>query len=632
MKTFFCTPICPNPPTWHCHFLLAILNQFRIYPNLNPLALMNLFHKYGTRPNEIRRAKREFFFRMSLVLAALLFFAGMLVITRFSPRLDNASRQNIAEPRNAGDTLTNPELNQLREQVADLRAEFASQQADGIEDVQQLEILEQAIALQRRVIRLRGSEIAPKRDLDSLDSLLTLYDEEMGQFLIAQSNQLEQRAAEAAQQNEFTKAIELYEKARNLQEEINEQYSRSSARSASRLHRLESRILNLRTEPMAREADQLRDKAIQLADDGEFTAAIDAMEAALEQQQSLNEDYRQSRFASLGRLKTFRDTWTDIQVAEDASRVSRLIEEARIAMDVEDADRALRTIEEAEVLQNRIRSRFPNSDAADSSIMQTIQQLHDTASSLPAYLRIRDLRTQTRQLLRERAFDNFPRIVSEWFRAVDTFQTAFPQSDFVDSINPQEVRFLHANRDEIPLLSNRVYEKLLPVPGHRERFLFSTEVSQNLFTQIMEDNPSQNRGPLLPVDSVTWTEAREFNRKLGWILARPVDLPNRLLFTNAMGTVSESELTDTAWSSANANRQTQPVGSSNHNDFGFFDLLGNVSEWLGSASGETPERVVAIGGSARDSLLRLLTIPEEAREPTERNRFVGFRFMVYMDN
>lgn len=593
---------------------------------------MKLFQKYGTRPNEIRRAKREFFFRMSLVLAALLFFAAMLVITRFSPRLDDASRQNIAEPRNAGDTLSNPQLNQLRDQVAALRADFASQQAQGIEDVQQLEILEQAIALQRRVIRFRGSEIAPKQDLESLESLLTLYDEEMGQFLIAQSNQLEQRAAEAAQQDNAAKAIDLYQKARNLQEEINEQYTRSSARSASRLHRLESRILNLRTEPMAREADRLRQQALQLADEGQFTAAIDAMETALGQQQRLNEDYRESRFASLGRLKMFRDTWKDIQIAEDASRVSRLIEEARIAMDVEDADRALRTIEEAEVLQNRIRARFPNTAAADSSIMDTIQNLHDTASSLPAFLRIRELRTEARQLLRQREFDNLPRIISEWFRAVDTFQTAFPRSDFVDAINPAEVRFLHANRENIPLLSNRIHAKLLPVPGHRERSLFSTEVPQDLYTQIMEDNPSQNRDPLLPVDSVTWTEARQFNRKLGWVLARPVDLPNRLLIANAMGTVSESELADGTWSSVNANRQTQPVGTSQPNDFGFYDLLGNVSEWLGSSSEQTPERVVAIGGSARDSLRRLLTIPEEAREPAERNRFVGFRFMVYMEN
>jgi hypothetical protein len=60
-------------------------------------------------------------------------------------------------------------------------------------------------------------------------------------------------------------------------------------------------------------------------------------------------------------------------------------------------------------------------------------------------------------------------------------------------------------------------------------------------------------------------------------------------------------------------------------------LLGNVAEWLDSGQDDDPERVVAIGGSARDSLLRLAGIPEESRSPTERNRFVGFRFAVKLE-
>lgn len=592
---------------------------------------MNFFHKYGTRPNEIRRAKREFFFRLSLVLAAVLFFAGMLVITRFSPRLDQESRDALPELSNKGDPLSNPQLQSLREQVSGLRAEFARQQANGITDVAQLETLEEAIALQRRIIRFRGSEIAPKQDLETLDALLQLYDEEMGSFLMAQSRQLEQRAEDARRQGHTEKALGLFEKARNLQEEINNQYPRSSERNPSRLHRLNSRILNLTTQPLARKADQLRQKALRLADQGDYEAAIDAMDQALEQQQTLNEEYRDSRYASLGRLKQFRDSWQDIQIAEDAARVQRLIEETRIAMDLENAERALSSIEEAEVLQNRIRSRFPDSAAADPAIMDSIQQLHDTASSLPAFVRIRDLRQRVRGLLRERNFDEFSRNISEWFRAVDRFRISFPRSDFIDSLQPDEVEYLQANRTSIPLISNAVHNKLQPVPGHRKRYLFSSEVSQNLYRNVMGENPSQNRGPQLPVDSVTWLEAREFTRKLSWILARPVDLPERLLITNAIGSVAESELRESAWFSSRADRLTQPVGSSEPNDFGFHDLLGNVAEWLAASSDETPERVVAFGGSARDSLRRLLTIPEEARQPGERNRFIGFRFAVYME-
>jgi hypothetical protein len=53
-----------------------------------------------------------------------------------------------------------------------------------------------------------------------------------------------------------------------------------------------------------------------------------------------------------------------------------------------------------------------------------------------------------------------------------------------------------------------------------------------------------------------------------------------------------------------------------------------VSEWLGEPDAGTTERATAIGGSARDTSIRLASIPEESRSRSERNRFVGFRFVV----
>ena len=41
-----------------------------------------------------------------------------------------------------------------------------------------------------------------------------------------------------------------------------------------------------------------------------------------------------------------------------------------------------------------------------------------------------------------------------------------------------------------------------------------TEVTQAQWTAVMGKNPSAHRGDLLPVESVTWTEARDFCRRL----------------------------------------------------------------------------------------------------------------------
>ena len=589
---------------------------------------MRFFQKYGTRASEVQRAKREFFVRLALICAVLLFFAGMLVITRFSPRLDEETREQMPEPGNRGDPMDNPTLIKLRTEAEELLQRF--RQARGESDVamEELELLEQAIEKQRQVIGYRGSEIAPKADLDTLEELMTLYDDEMGKFLMAQSRRLEKAAKNSREEGDFELALQQYRKARNLQEEINKQFPRSSERNPSRLHQLEKRILTLKTQPLAEEADRLREEALALIEESRYEEAVRTMEEALEKQQRLNQDFRRSPFASLVRLKQFRDTWKSIQIAEDRDRVDRLVAEAQIALEVQDPERALTLTEEAEVLQNRIMARFPKSETADPAILETIQRMQDTASSLPRFLEIQEMREGVRRMLRERAFSDLKNRISEWYRAVRAFRGAFPESDYAHRLQESEVALLHEKRENLPMLIESVYRNLLPVPGHRGRLLHRSEVPQSLFSEIMGENPSQKVGPQLPVDSITWTEARSFTRRLSWILARPVSLPTRLLFTDALGIVSEQEISENLWTSQTTDRSTRPVRSSTPNDFGFYDLLGNVSEWLGVAGEEVPERVVAIGGSARDTPQRLLTIPEAAREPSERNRFVGFRFSV----
>ena len=589
---------------------------------------MRLFQKYGTRASEVQRAKREFFIRLALICAVLVFFAGMLVITRFSPRLDEETREQMPEPGNRGDPLANPTLIKLRAEVDDLLQRFDEARTSGDVALEELDLLDQAIEKQRRVISFRGSEIAPKADLDTLEELLKRRDDEMGEFLMAQSRRFETEAEENLAGGRPSEALAQYRKARNLQEEINQQFPRSSARDPSRLHLLNNRILTLETRPLAEEADRLREEALAMVEQGRYADAIRTMDEALEKQQLLNEEYRRSRFASLARLKQFRDTWKSIQIAEDRDRVKRLIEEARIALEVEDPERALALTEEAEVLQNRVMARFPESEAAEPEILASIQRMQDTASSLPRFLEIRALREEVRQMLRDRDFEDLRNGISEWYRAVRAFRGAFPESDYLNRLRESEVTLLHDKRDNLPMLVESIYRNLLPVPGHRGRFLYRSEVPQSLYEEVMGENPSQNVDPQLPVDSVAWTEARTFTRRLSWLLAYPVSLPTRLLFTDALGAVSGEEVSENFWSSQSTDRSTQPVRSSTPNDFGFYDLLGNVSEWLGVAGEEVPERVVAIGGSARDTPQRLLTIPEEAREPSERNRFVGFRFNV----
>lgn len=591
---------------------------------------MKFLHKYGTRTNEVRRARRELYFRLSLVLAVLLFFAAMVVITKFRPRLDEEQARRIPTPSNMGDPMTNPQLILLRAEIDDQVAVFQDSLEGREVDLENLERLEEAIAKQREVIRLRGSEIAPKADLERLEHLLSLYDEHMGQFLIAQSLNFEERAHALMEARQYTDAVEALTRARNLQEEVNELYPRASARDSTRLHRLNNQVTAWQTRPIADEADFLKDRAYSLVAEGRYQEAREKIQQALDKQKLLNEDHRDSRYATLARLRQMESAWKEIQAAEDVDRVNRLMKEATAALDSEQTVLALARAEEAEILQRRIMERYPEVAAANAELLGEIQSLEDTAASLPAFNRIQDMQKEVRDILRTRRMGDFKNAVSEWLRATRDFQRAYPGSRFAQEINDAEVTFLHVKREEIPTILETLYANLVPVPGQGRMHLYRTEIPQALYTRITGENPSSSKDPQLPVESVTWREAKDFADKLGWIMARQVSLPSRELFNSALGTMARNQLDRRVWSSENSDRNTQPVGTSEPNDLGFHDLLGNVSEWIDASSEEPQDRVLASGGSARDTTIRLATMPEESREPSERNRFVGFRIAVDM--
>jgi formylglycine-generating enzyme required for sulfatase activity len=125
------------------------------------------------------------------------------------------------------------------------------------------------------------------------------------------------------------------------------------------------------------------------------------------------------------------------------------------------------------------------------------------------------------------------------------------------------------------------------------------EVTQEQYQQVMGTNPSQFRGPSLPVEMVSWDDAKEFckratavphsaglrNQQSGKVLYR---LPTEAEweFACRAGTTTtyytgdaEADLGRAAWYGANSKNTTHPVGQKEPNAFGLHDTHGNVFEW-----------------------------------------------------
>ncbi len=127
------------------------------------------------------------------------------------------------------------------------------------------------------------------------------------------------------------------------------------------------------------------------------------------------------------------------------------------------------------------------------------------------------------------------------------------------------------------------------------------EVSQKLFSIVMNNNPSQNVSPAYPVEGVSWLDAIRFCNKLSLIsnldscykiigtnvtfdpTAKGWRLPTEaeweyLCRANTTGDYS-GELNLAAWYNINSAYKPHSIGQKITNPFGLADMHGNIWEW-----------------------------------------------------
>ena len=119
-----------------------------------------------------------------------------------------------------------------------------------------------------------------------------------------------------------------------------------------------------------------------------------------------------------------------------------------------------------------------------------------------------------------------------------------------------------------------------------------TETRQDLYERLMNENPSQHKGPNQPVENIAFFDAREFCRQLTNIEKEHQRLPDGYKYqlpTEAQwefaakgGTLGKDEkapaLTDAAWHRNNSNNSTHPIAVKAGNILGLHDMRGNVFE------------------------------------------------------
>jgi len=147
-------------------------------------------------------------------------------------------------------------------------------------------------------------------------------------------------------------------------------------------------------------------------------------------------------------------------------------------------------------------------------------------------------------------------------------------------------------------------ERQYEVTLSRGFWMLETEVTQQMWASVMGDNLSffYNRDPKHPVACVSWDECREYIKKLNDLKVAPAgftfSLPTEAQWEYACraGTTTAFHVGDRLTEQqANVGRnigQTSEVGKYPANDWGLYDMHGNVKEWCADWYGDYPHGAV----------------------------------------
>jgi formylglycine-generating enzyme required for sulfatase activity len=186
------------------------------------------------------------------------------------------------------------------------------------------------------------------------------------------------------------------------------------------------------------------------------------------------------------------------------------------------------------------------------------------------------------------------------------------------------------------------------------------EVTQDLWTSVMGNNPSRWQGQRNSVEMLTWNEAVEFCRRVTALLRQAgliepnqtVRLPSEAEWEYAAraGTTGlysfgddAAALNEHAWSTHNAAGNDPPVGALKPNAWNLYDVHGYLWEWCADAwhdnyqgapvdgsvwQSDTDSRRVLRGGSWKDPAERLTSSFRRPAPASLKDDAVGLRCVL----
>ncbi len=509
----------------------------------------------------------------------------------------------------------------------EVEAILAEVGAGGAED--EIARLEQARDLQESILAAGGANGgADARQLAGIERQLA----DARARRLRDRIRAEQAAGERAlAEGETSEAARHWQAALEAQREVNRSAAGPAAKNFVLETRLEVALAELEAAPLAAEVESALTAGREAVAAENWARALSAYAVAKAGQTTLNAEYSKTKYANTLRLGEIERELASLDAAAVAMTVDEREAEGDAALAADDDKAAVAAFAEARQIQERVNAEFPRSRFLSSARVEELEAKRQTAASLPRLRRLRELDREIGRHLGLREVESAVAAIDAAMAQIEDLQQHLPKSEQLDPALGLKFSFLASQRDRLAEVQDAVFERLRPLPGVGEFRLLQTEVPQSLYLQVMKTNPSRRVGRAFPVDSVSWFEARQFCERLGWMLGRPVRLPRQAEFVIAVGGLAEARAAaeEAVTLRGDAPSESRAMAAGAPNRAGFFDLIGNVAEWLDAPAGDVGREPAPVaGGSYLDDLEVLAALPVTEMPRSDRARHLGFRVVV----
>lgn len=523
-----------------------------------------------------------------------------------------------AEPEKTPERAAEIDVSQLRREVAEWEGRYRAQASSEVPGTEAIDALGRAVESQRALVRLVGrTDYTAQTELERLQSELAVLEARRDNPVIEELRQKGETAqaagAQAVAENFFREALAL-------QNRINAGAAPTRSKNYARSTALEQALASVQVLPLQQAKEEALEKARSAAKEERWPDALAGYVAAREAQQAINRDHGRTRFANIAELDRIEAEIASLNAAGLAARSAELEAAGEERAGAGDDAGAAESFAEAWSLQQKINGQFSRSRFVSATRLEALEVKMQTARSRPLAAELANKMLAIDEELKRRRVSAAVQAIPRAVELASRLEKEFPGSRVIDGARRAKLAYLSGKSGELRRLQDEVYDRLLPLPGLRDRLLLGGETSQALYTAVMDTNPSRSVGRALPVDSVSWKDAAEFCSRLGWILGHPVRLPKPEELRLAQG-VGGGEVR-----SSREGARPAEAEAGRGNTHGFRDILGNLAEW--SAAPEEVANAQVVGGSYLDTPEIIEAFPNESRAKTDRARHIGFRFVV----